>query len=159
MNLFIFLLPNGARLAKGPPTFLLVEMVLLSTTNKQKEKILPRRTASLGMVSIQPFTGLLGGGGWPRELLLSGQKEVGRGCCAEAGGLLATPGDLVSRPEEFPTEVERHGSAFDLERVLLHFSNVGSTKLKTVFPNTFPPSFLSHSVCTKAVHVLLIHLP
>ena len=28
----------------------------------------------------------------------SGQKEVGKGCCAEAGGLLATPGDLASRP-------------------------------------------------------------
>lgn len=41
----------------------------------------------------------------------SGQKEVGRGCCAEARGLLATPGDLTSRPEEFAKEVERHGSA------------------------------------------------
>lgn len=60
---------------------------------------------------------------------------------------MAALGDLVSRPEEFPTEVERHGSALDLERVLLNFSNTGSTNLKTVFPDTFLPSFLSHSVC------------
>ena len=53
----------------------------------------------------------------------SGQKEVGRGCYAEAGGLLATPGDLASRPEEFATEVERHGSALGscLEAVLCIF--------------------------------------
>lgn len=47
-------------------------------------------------------------------------------------GLLAAPRDQVSKAE-FPTEVEGHGSALDLGRVLLHFSNVGSTKLKT-FP-------------------------
>lgn len=61
---------------------------------------------------------------------------------------MAAPGDQVSKAE-FPTEVEGHGSALDLERVLLHFSNVGSTKLKTVFPNSFFPSFLSHSVCAE----------
>ena len=32
----------------------------------------------------------------------SGQKEVGRGCCAEAKGLLATPGDLTSRQKRLP---------------------------------------------------------
>lgn len=53
----------------------------------------------------------------------SGQKEVGRGCCAEARRLLATPGDLTSRPEEFAKEVERHGSALGscLEAVLCIF--------------------------------------
>lgn len=62
---------------------------------------------------------------------------------------MAAPGDLVSRPEEFPTELEGHGSALDLERVLLHFSNVGPMKLKTVFPNASPSSFLSHSICAE----------
>jgi hypothetical protein len=62
--------------------------------------------------------------------------------------LLAAPGDWVSKPK-FPTEVEGHGSALDLEKALLHFSNVGSTKLKTVFPNSFFPSFLSYSVCAE----------
>lgn len=75
----------------------------------------------------------------------SGQKEVGRGCCAEARGLLATPGDLTSRPEEFAKEVERHGSALGscLEAVSCIFFNVDSTELKTVFPNAFLPSLLS----------------
>lgn len=68
------------------------------------------------------------------------------GSTGEGGGtltrlwLLAAPGDWVSKAE-FHTEVEGHGSALDLERVLLHFSNVGSTKLKTVFPNSLFPSF------------------
>lgn len=61
---------------------------------------------------------------------------------------MAAPGDPASKAE-FPTEVEGHGSALDLERALLHFSNVGSTKLKTVFPNPLFPSFLSHSVCAE----------
>lgn len=73
---------------------------------------------------------------------------------------MAAPGDPVSKAE-FPTEVEGHGSALDLERALLHFSNVGSTKLKTVFPNPLFPSFLSHSVCAEreAGHVLFIPSP
>lgn len=72
----------------------------------------------------------------------------GWGCSAEAGDA-CSPRRPASRPEEFPTEVEGHSSALDLERVLLHFSNVGSMKLKTVFSNTFPASFLSHSVCAE----------
>lgn len=57
------------------------------------------------------------------RLSASGQKELGKGCCAEAGGLLATPGDLAARPEEFATEVERHGSVLGscLEAVLCIF--------------------------------------
>ena len=31
----------------------------------------------------------------------------------------------------------------------MHFSNVGSTALKIVFPNAFLPSFLSICVCTE----------
>lgn len=73
---------------------------------------------------------------------------------------MAVPGDLVSRPEEFPTELEGHGSALDLERVVLYFSNVGSTKLKTVFPNAFPLHFkVTLYAQRKALHVLLIPLP
>lgn len=90
-----------------------------------------------------PSFGLLGLGWWSKKRA----QGVGGGTLLRLG-LLAAPGDQVSKAE-FPTEVEGHGSALDLERVLLHFSNVGSTKLKTVFPNFSFPSFLSHSVCTE----------
>lgn len=69
-----------------------------------------------------------------------GRTGEGGGRDSPRLGLLAAPGELVSKAE-FPTEVEGHGSALDLERVLLHFSNVGSTKLKTVFPKSLFPSF------------------
>lgn len=91
-----------------------------------KEKILLMGTASFGPVSLPHSLGLLGLGQWPWDSLLLCQKEVGGVLCWD----LAAPGDLVSKLE-FPTEVEGHGSALDLDRVLLHFSNVGSTKLKT----------------------------
>lgn len=91
-----------------------------------KEKILLSGAASLGPVSLPHFLGLLGLGPRPWDYLLLCQKEVGGALCWG----LAAPGDRVSKPE-FPTEVEGHGSALDLDRVLLHFSNVGSTKLKT----------------------------
>lgn len=64
--------------------FLPVEIVLLGTTDEQKEKIQHRAIATLGMVSIPPFFGLLGRG-CLLDPLLPGQKEVGRGCCAEDG--------------------------------------------------------------------------
>lgn len=90
------------------------------------------------LVSFPPSTEILGLG-W-------GVSEGSRG---EGGGwgLLAAPGDPLSKAE-FPTEVEGHGSALDLERALLHFSNVGSTKLKTVFPNPRFSSFFK-SLCMR----------
>lgn len=54
------------------------------------------------------------------------QGEVDGGAVLRLG-TLGSPG----RPEESPTEMEGHGSALDLEGVLLHFSNVRSKKLKT----------------------------
>lgn len=64
-----------------------MEMVLLSTMDKQKENILPRRTANLGMDSIPPFIQLLGRGGWQWDPLLSGQKEVGGDAVLRLGTL------------------------------------------------------------------------
>lgn len=58
------------------PTFLPMERVLLGTTDKQKEQILPRGIASLGMVSRPLFIQLLGWGSWRWDPLLSGQKAV-----------------------------------------------------------------------------------
>lgn len=81
--------------------------------------------------SFHHFLGLLGRGGWLWDPLLPSQVEVGGGCSAETGDSWMSRETLVSRPEEFPTEVEGHSSALDLEGVLVHFSNVGSTKLKT----------------------------
>lgn len=61
-------------------------------------------------------------------------------------GMLGGPRRPGSGPEEFPTEVEGPSSALDLDRVLLHFSNVGSMKLKTVFSNVPPPPFIFKSL-------------
>lgn len=85
LNLFIFLLTSGAQPHKGPPAFLLVEMVLLGTTDEQKEKILPRRITSLGIISNSPFIGLLGGRGWPRDSLLLVRKNWVRGAVLRLG--------------------------------------------------------------------------
>lgn len=98
---------------------------------------------SVGLISFPPFIWAFRSG-----MVASEGSTGGWGGALLRLGLLAAPGDQVSKAE-FPTEVEGHGSALDLERVLLHFSNVGSTKLKTVFPNSFFPSFLSHSVCAE----------
>lgn len=111
--------------------FLPMEMFLSVSTDEQKEKTLPRGIASLGTVFVSPFLGLLGGVGWLWDPPLPTQGEVGGRWCAKAGDFWKSQETLVSRPEEFPTEVEGHGSALDLEGVLLNCSNVGSTKLKT----------------------------
>lgn len=83
--------------------------------------------------------------------LLPGQKEVGRGTELCWGwGPLAAPGDLVSRPEEFPTEVDgKTRFCFGFWKGLAIFFQCWFNKTQNCFSRRFPLHFLSHSICAK----------
>lgn len=129
--------------------FLPVEVILLGTTDKQKEKILPREIAIFGMVCIPSFLWLLGR--WRWDPPLSDQKEVGRSTELWWGwGHSAAPGDLVFRPEEFPTEVGgKTWFCFGFWKDLAIFLQCWFNKTQNCFSWRFSLHFLSHSICAK----------